>query len=214
MIAPLRKPRHSSSAPAWHEHFLPMLPAIRKQAHAAFRSLDPEARHEAVQEVVANCLVAYVRLRELGKSDLAYPTPLAKYAIRQVRSGRRVGGKLNVRDITSLHCQSVKGIRLERLDRYDQGEEAWLEVLVEDGHATPADVAASRIDFGNWLNELTARLRRMAKVLATGESTTHAARRFSVSPGRISQIRQELKQSWESFQRVRPTTEDVGLAIA
>jgi hypothetical protein len=61
-------------------------------------------------------------------------------------------------------------------------------------------VAAGRIDFGNWLQVLTARLRRIAKVLATGESTTRAAKRFSVSPGRISQIRQELKQSWETFQ--------------
>jgi hypothetical protein len=170
------------------------------QAYAAFRNLDPEARQEAVQEVVANCLVAYERLWKLGKSDVAYPTPLAKFAIRQVRSGRRVGGKLNIRDISSLHCQSVKGIRLGRLDRYDQEEEAWLEILVEDRHATPAEVAASRIDFGNWLQVLTARLRRMAKVLATGESTTRAAKRFSVSPGRISQIRQELKQSWETFQ--------------
>ena len=200
MIAPLRKPRPVISGPAWHGHFLSMLPAIRKQAYAAFRNLDPEARHEAVQEVVANCLVAYVRLWRLGKSDVAFPTPLAKYAIRQVRSGRRVGGRLNIRDISSLHCQSLKGIRLERLDRYDQEEEAWLEVLVEDRHATPAEVAASRIDFGNWLQVLTARLRRMAKVLATGESTTRAAKRFSVSPGRISQIRQELKQSWEAFQ--------------
>jgi hypothetical protein len=142
MIAPLRKPRHPSSAPAWHEHFLPMLPAIRKQAHVAFRSLDPEARNEAVQEVIANCLVAYERLWKLGKSDVAYPTPLANFAIRQVRAGRRVGGRLNIRDISSLHCRSVKGIRLGRLDRYDQEEEAWLEVLVQDRRATPADVAA------------------------------------------------------------------------
>lgn len=211
MIAPLRKPRPISSTPAWHEHFLRMLPLIRKEAHTAFRSLDPEARHEAVQEVVANCLVVYARLRELGKSDVAYATPLAHYAIRQVRAGRRVGATLNIRDVSSHHCQWKKGIRLERLDRYDQEDESWLEVLVADRHATPADVAATRIDFGAWLHVLTGRLRRMAKVLATGESTTEAAKKFAVSPSRISQIRKELRQSWEAFQGETVTASPVAV---
>ena len=98
----------------------------------------------------------------------------------------------------------LKGIRIERFDRYDDKEQIWLEVLVEDRHATPADVAASRIDFGDWLQGLTLPLRRMAKVLATGESTGQAARRFATTPSKISRVRQELKQSWESFQAEPP----------
>ena len=102
MIAPLRKPRLTASVPLWHGHFLSLLPVIRKRAYTALRHLDPEARQEAVQEVVANCLAAFVRLCELAKSDLAYATPLATYAIRHFRCGRRVGSKRSVRDITSL----------------------------------------------------------------------------------------------------------------
>ena len=37
-----------------------------------------------IEEVVVNALVAYKRLYDKGKVDLAYPTVLAMYGIRQV----------------------------------------------------------------------------------------------------------------------------------
>ena len=77
-----------------HERFLAMLPRIRRQALIAFRDRGAEARQELAAEVVANAFCAYTRLVRRGKHDLAYPTPLAQFAIRQVRDGRRVGGRL------------------------------------------------------------------------------------------------------------------------
>jgi hypothetical protein len=52
--------------------------------------------------------------------------------------------------------------------------------------AGPAEVAAWRIDFAEWLRRLTARLRKIALALAAGETTTAAARLFDVSPARIA----------------------------
>ena len=80
-----------------------MLPAIRRQARISFRSVPPEARDELIQEVVANCLVAYRRLVQLGKHDIAYPSALARFAVKQVRAGRRVAGRLAARDVLSEH---------------------------------------------------------------------------------------------------------------
>jgi hypothetical protein len=194
----------NQAAARWHEAFLDLLPAIRKRARIAFRYLDREARAEAVQEVVASALAAYVRLVESGRADLAYPTPLAMFAIRQFRAGRRAGTKANVNDVTSPYAQIGKRIRVDRLDHYDVEEDAWKETLIEDRRAGPAQTAAARIDFGQWLNGLVARRRRIAEVLATGQSTKLAARQFGVSPGRISQIRRELKDSWQCFQSEAP----------
>ena len=92
----------ASPAPAprrWHRHYLSLLPAILKHAKIAFAYLKPEARAEAVQEVVANAYQAYARLVELGKTDLAYATALTRYGVRQTRDHRKVGGHLNVHDI-------------------------------------------------------------------------------------------------------------------
>ena len=45
-----------------------MLPAIVRHARIAFRDYDREQREYLVEETIANCLVAFVRLVELGKA--------------------------------------------------------------------------------------------------------------------------------------------------
>ena len=198
MIA-IAKGSSKCSTPAWHQQFLVMLPAILRHAQIAFRHLDDEASEEAVQEVICNACLAYHRLVELGKVDLAYASVLAGYGVAQYRAGRRVGASLNICDVTSPYCQSRKGIQVENLDRYDREEGAWQEILVADRRVGPAETAASRIDFAAWLRSLSHRKRKLAVTLSTGESTTAAARRFRVSLGRISQLRRELQQAWQTF---------------
>src|SRR6185436_17924862 len=97
------------------DKFLAMLPAIKEQARIASRGLRPDAKEDFIAEVIANAFVAYARLVERGKEDVAFATPLALYAIKQVRAGRRVGNKMNVRDITSSYCKIFRGVTIERL---------------------------------------------------------------------------------------------------
>ena len=187
-------------AQALHDRFLTMLPQIRAQARVAFGGKSPERREELIAEVFANCWVAFVRLMERGLGDVVYPTPLAQYAIRQVRSGRKVGGSLNVNDVSSGYAQKSKGFSMESLDQYSQRKKQWKESLVEDRRTGPAETAASRIDVGEWLRSLPKRSRVIAEALALGETTKKAARKHGVSAGRISQLRRELKGNWEAFQ--------------
>jgi hypothetical protein len=196
------------SVPAWHAGFLALLPSIIRQASRAFRHCKPEAREDAVVEVAANACAAYFRLFERGKADIAYATPLAQYGIRQVRDFRKVGSQLRVRDVLSEYAQKHKGFKVGRLDRYDAEERAWREIVVEDRHATPADVATTRIDFADWLRTMPLRYRRIAEVLAVGERTQDVARRFRLSPGRISQLRQEYYKCWQRFQGEKGITEE------
>ena len=70
--------------------FLRLMPLIRRHAHESFRSLDPEARDEAIQEAVANAFAAYKRLVERHKLHVIAGLPLARYAVAQIRTGRRV----------------------------------------------------------------------------------------------------------------------------
>ena len=83
----------------------------------AFRGLRAEARDELTQEVVANAYCAFAQLVRRSKAALAYPTPLAQFAIRQVRAGRRVGSRLNVNDVLSGYAQRRKGFRLKQLGK-------------------------------------------------------------------------------------------------
>ena len=93
-----------------------------------------------------------------------------------------------------------EGVALESLDHWDESSGHWRDVLVEDRQATPADIAAARIDVSAWLESLPPRSRRLAERLALGESTSDAARQLGVSRSRVSQLRRELHRAWQAFQ--------------
>jgi hypothetical protein len=179
--------------------FLAMLPRIRRRAAYYLRRLPRKDRAEAIEEVVASAFVNYVRLTERGKSDIAYTGPLARYAAYQYLGGRRVGNRMNVSDVTSAYCQRSKGIMVKQLDRFDDPTSEWEQLVVEDKHSTPAEVATTRIDFGAWLESLPVRTRHVAETLATGEATGQVARMFGCSASRISQLRRELYDAWLVF---------------
>jgi hypothetical protein len=189
----------TAQSPAWHTGYLRLFPAICRQTRQYLRRLTADVQDDAFEEIVADTVVVYARLVELGKEELAYASPLVMYALRKFRAGRRVGCPLNIRDVMSEHCQRRKHVFVKRLDRFTQQSNEWREVLVADRHASPADIVAMRIDFSEWLRTLTSRNRQIAERLAVGDSSGSVARRFSVSTGRISQLRRELHESWNQF---------------
>ena len=200
MIASLKTELTANQIEPFHQQFLTMLPLIRRQAWIAFRGQDAELRHELTQEVVANAYCAFARLVHRGKQGVAYPTPLAQFAIRQVRSGRRVGSQLNKHDLLSSCARRIQGLTIERIDQHDLRTGVIQEALVEDRQAGPAEIAAARIDLAAWLKSLSVRNRRVAKALALGNTTSAVARQFGISPARISQLRHWFRLHWQQFQ--------------
>ena len=188
------------SRPDWQRQFVAMLPAIQQHALYRFRHRSPEECEDLVAEAVALAFVMFARLVERRQAKRAYVTPLADYACRQVAAGRRLGSPLNVNDITSTYCQRRKGVFVERFDRYDVQDDQWRQVVVEDRQSTPADIAAIRIDFNDWLGTLSRRQRRIAETLALGETSSRTARLFHISAGRVSQIRRQLFDTWQTLQ--------------
>ena len=179
------------------EQFTGMLPSIRRRAEAAFRNQSADQREDSVQEVLANCFVAFRRLVVLGKQELAFATPLAQFAIRQVRCGRRVGSPARRADVMS---PANRHVVVESLDEFVHSDGLWREILVEDRHAGPAETAAARIDVAAWFASLGEKQRRIARALSQGEACTNVARAFGLSLGRVSQVRRELARSWAEFQ--------------
>ena len=179
--------------------FLKLLPLIRSIARHACRGLPPDCKADALQEIIASAFVAYARLAERGREQMAFASPLARYAIAHYRTGRRVGNRLNMQDVMSSYCQQRKEVSLQSLTRPNE-HGGWEEMIVEDQRSTPADVAAMRIDFRAWLRKLGRARRCAAKLLASGITTTDAARELGLSPGRVSQLRRELQAHWQAFQ--------------
>ena len=180
--------------------FLMILPRIQSQAWNAFQGLSFDLKQELQSEVVGHCWKSFIRLFELGRHEDVSPMSLARFAIRAVRSDRRMGASLNINDVSSTYCQRRLGIRTTPFCMIDQNGEKWAESLIADERARPDQLVMARIDFSEWLQTLKPLHRKVAEHLSLGESTHSTARIFNLTPGRISQIRRLLEQSWLSFQ--------------
>ena len=118
-----------------------------------------------------------------------------------IRDGRQVGCRQNMNDLLSCYAQHHRGLAVQPLQK-QAACGRWEDILVEDKRSTPAEVAACRLDFRAWLRRLDHRRRAVALRLAAGDTTCEAARRFRLSPARISQVRKELREDWDQFQAV------------
>ena len=87
-----------------------------------------------------------------------------------------------------------------------------MQFMVEDDRTPVPDQVAFRLDFPAWLASLSERDREVAEEMAAGETTKDLARRFRISPARVSQLRTEFKDKWESFHE--PPEEDSALSPA
>jgi hypothetical protein len=76
-----------------------------------------------------------------------------------------------------------------------------MDLLVEDKRASVPDQVAAKLDVGAWFATLTKRMKEIAKDLAHGFSTSEVAEKHGVTPGRISQLRRTLEESWAAFQQ-------------
>ena len=178
----------------WQSAFVAMLPEIEQKLRLAFCRLDPEACEDAIEEGVVHSLLAYVRLVEQGRVEVATPSSLAWYSSRHVKRGRPAVGHMNGKEPMSRYAQIGNGIQIERQPNN------WIDAIVQDKRAPVADQVAAKMDVGAWFATLTKRMKQIAKDLAFGCSTSEVARKHGVTAGRISQLRRTLEESWAEFQ--------------
>lgn len=189
--------------------FLAIHPVLLRHARFAFRAVrDPAGFDDRVQETLALCWLWCRRLCARGRDPRAFPTVLAAYAVRQVRSGRSfVGRKTYRNDALSPHAQAVRGFLTQALPDFEARAGSRWQAMLQDNTISPVPVqAAFRIDFPAWLGSLPGRKRSVAEDLASGESTQDVAARQSLSPGRVSQLRRELHAAWLAFTGPRRPT--------
>ena len=193
--------RETENESGWQDAFLAKLPKIESQLSYAFRHLPPaEEREEAMQEGVANCLVRYEQLVRHRRTGVATHSSLAQFGIRQIRCGRTVATRLNIHEPLSAYAKLRKGIRVKRLDQCSREGDQWIEAVVEDRRAPIPEQVALRLDLRSWFGGLARRTRLIARDMALGWRTGELARKYRLSPARISQLRGELYDSWRTFQ--------------
>jgi hypothetical protein len=193
--------------------FLAVLPRIELHARVYFRFLPHDRKEEAVAETVALAWRWFVRLAERGKDAALFGSALASYAARAVLSGRRLCGQLPARDVLSEVAQRRHGFSVQALPRSTRhpfaefhtsvdGQrhiDAVEEMLHDNTVTPPPDQVVFRLDFRDWRRTRTYRDRRILDDLMVGERTSAVARKYGLTPSRVSQLRREFRADWEAF---------------
>jgi hypothetical protein len=196
---------HACSTPfdTWQAKFSSMLPEIQRLLRISFTNLKLEARTDAMEEAMFHCLWSNFNLYEQGRADAATPSSLVWYAKLQVRRGRVAGCPLNGQEVMSRYAQLGHGFKVLPL-HHDVDDDTWVNDVVESRDASVLDQIAFRMDFRSWLASLGRRTRRIALDLAKGFRTSEISQKYSVTQGRLSQMRRELHASWQLFQGESP----------
>ena len=178
-----------------------VLPKVVSHGRVYFRHI--RCRHqkeELLAEMTGLCWRWHLRLAQRGKDAARFPTALATFAARAVRSGRRLAGMERTKDVLSPLAQRRKGFAVSKLPDGSTLNGSTLSEALRDNTRSPVDEQACfRLDFPAWLRSLPRRDRRLVKGMALGHRTLDLARRFRLSAGRVSQLRREFHREWQRF---------------
>lgn len=181
--------------------FETILPTIQRVARYRFRHLQRyHDREDATAETIGVCWNWFQRLIARGKHPERFSTTLAHFACRFVACGRRLSGPPRTNDVLSHTARKRHGFQIESLECPDRhSTQEWEDALTDDTQTPVPDQAAFRLDFPTWLDQLSYRDRHLVDDLALGYGTEQVARKYQVSPGRVSQLRREFQLSWQIF---------------
>jgi hypothetical protein len=206
-------------SPQCHDDFLPLRAQVERHALFAFRHLPFADREEAASEVIATALASFVRLKARGKDPARdFPGRMAHWATLIVMDARHVSSS----DVLSQRAQRRHGFRVQSLSRLNgrsvrepqarSGYQGYAddieEQLYENARTSPSELAVFKIDFANWLAARSHQDRQMIQELSMGERTGDLARKYGITPGRVSQKRRRFREDWERYCDEPSTEED------
>ncbi len=181
--------------------FLTILNRIETHARIYFRAEHcPHKKADRIAETVALAWSWFLRLAGQGKDARQFPSVLASYAAKAVKSGRKVVGMEKAKDVTNERTQQKRGFVVGKLPDFSTLDTNPLQEALTDNTVSPViDQVQFRCDFPLWTRTRCHRDRRLIHDMATGERTKVLAHRFGLSQARVSQLRRDFKEDYDRF---------------
>jgi hypothetical protein len=196
MIASPAQPTNRSLT-SLQNAFLTILPRIESHGRIFFRHIPcPVQKQEAVAEMTALAWKWFIRLAARGKDAVQFPAALASLAARAVKSGRRLDGLEPAADALSSRAQLRHSFKVCQLS---DNRRLFEEALCENTVSPVPEQVSFRVDFPAWHGTRCERDQQVIDDLMIGERAQEVGRRHGLTPGRVSQLRQEYYDDWQSF---------------
>jgi hypothetical protein len=184
-----------------HARFLSLLPRIELHGRIYFRHLRcPHQKADAIQEMCALAWKWFLRLHQRGRDPAEFVKGFVGLLARAVNSGRRVVGMERAKDVLSPPARKRHDFVVGKLPDFETLSASPLKEALADSTVSPVpEQVCFRIDFPVWRRTYTRRDRRLIDGMVLGERTLDLARKFGISPARISQLRREFREDWERY---------------
>jgi hypothetical protein len=181
--------------------FLSILSRIETHARIYFRSARcPHRKADRVAETVALAWSWFVRMAKSGKDATQFPSVLASYAAKAVKSGRKVCGMQKAKDVMNERTQQKRSFVVGKLPDFSTESCNPLAEALADNTISPVpDQVQFRCDFPAWTRSRCQRDRRLIHDMARKERTSDLSRKYGLSSARISQLRREFHEDYDRF---------------
>jgi hypothetical protein len=105
--------------------------------------------------------------------------------------------------VRRIFKESIRSVTSDKRDKRSRPKLQRTHIRLTDlisREVSPSDAIPGWIDFKAWRDSYGGKKRAILEALSLSATTKETARQFSLSPGRISQLRDEFKASWNDFQ--------------
>lgn len=158
-----------------------VLPVVKLWAAKRF------AGHVHREERILDSLSVAWEIWQKAPED-ATPSTIARFAVLTAGAQRHVN-----RSMRSLDSH-------KRMQRTETARDYEFDVnQLGNDRDDPAEIAAFRIDFSQWLASLKERDRTIAEMFARGDTTTEVAQQLGCTSGNVSQYRARLAANWSAY---------------
>jgi hypothetical protein len=182
----------------YRREFQQALVRIEQHARIQFRDIRcSQRKDDCISETVGLAWVWWTRLRQKGQDPRQFVSALASFAVRAVRSGRRVCGSERSKDVLSPVAQRKHQFSVSHLPA-SLTENTLAEALA-DSTSDVVDQVHFRLDFPAWVSLLSSRDQSIIADMLQSERTSALADKYGLSPARISQLRKKYEEDWTSF---------------
>jgi hypothetical protein len=164
-------PFSSAALAHLHTSFIALvLPRVLSHGRMCFHSIKcPHRREAAIQDMIGLAWTWHLRLAEKGEDATHFPTALASYAARAVRSASRVAGQERAKDVLSPVGQQRYHFFVGKLPDFETlTDHPVCEALLDTTKSPPDETICFKLDFMAWLDTLTERDRGIVEDLMIG----------------------------------------------
>jgi len=185
---------NTTAAPVSFEVLLDrMMPHFQYFARRVMR-LKADNYDDAVQDMSAIAFDLYRSLVRRGKP--AYYSPIAKFAVKYYRIGRRFLGA-NTVDVLAERTQILERCTVSPLSTFVNPNER--DFMEDRRQPDVTETIRWKVDYETWLANQTAKDQEIIRLLATGETLSNTARKVGLTHSTICQYRKRYANSWDNF---------------